>query len=58
MSAPASASAIAIAAPIPLVPPVTTAVFPSSLKMSILGDSWKMYDERGRKIGTALCELP
>lgn len=30
MSAPASARAVAIAAPIPLVPPVTTAVLPSS----------------------------
>lgn len=30
MSAPASANAIAIAAPIPLVPPVMTAVRPSS----------------------------
>ena len=30
MSAPASASAIAMACPIPLVPPVTRAVWPSS----------------------------
>ena len=36
MSAPASAIAIAIACPIPRVPPVTTAVFPESEKSFIV----------------------